>query len=234
MATDNGGNAGGNGSGNSGNGDGGQDKKPETQTFTQVDVDRVVGERIARERKSFAKDKESIAAAAREAFLEELGLDPAEDGAVDGLREMLKKNITADGEAKKSQRQLDALRKDHEKALAKLAAIESREKRTMHTADVIARIKSDYEGALELSDDGAVLARGESIDKAVKILLEKNPHLLKPVIPQGGGGSRFGAGGPGQNNDALLTSEGRRASLMAAGFMTGGGQNNTEKYFSRK
>lgn len=168
----------GGGEGGNGNGDG---KQPETKTFTQADVDRIVGERAKRAEES-----------AIGSLLKDLGFEKPDDlKALVG--EARKKQDAEKSELQKAQERIDALTKAKDTAEQERAEAIERANVTLMRAAVMAEAaKADYRIKPEaLADVWTFVDRsgikpkegadGEfaGIGEALKALAKAKPYLVQ-------------------------------------------------------
>lgn len=180
----NGGDGEGGAGGDGGAGDGGGQEKPEdkggdggqAQTFTQEHVDRIVKERLARERAKYG-DYDDLKQKAEE-------YDKLQDEQKSELERERAAREKAEAEAEKARQQ--ARETTIRSAIIAEAARADREKRVADPEGALAHLTGIDSELLELDSDG----NPKDIAKAVDSLLEKRPYL---VASQGGG--RQGTGG---------------------------------------
>ncbi|MGC4375797.1 hypothetical protein WD019_02480 [Fictibacillus sp. Mic-4] len=147
------------------------DKKPEVRTFTQEELDKIVADRIARERKKLEKfadyDDLKTKASEYEKQLEEKRL--AELSAQERAEELAKK--------------FEAERNDYAKQLEELNARIQREKIENAFIKVATALNVEYvDDALKLADLSAVTVDDEGVkgvEDVVKALVENKPFLLR-------------------------------------------------------
>lgn len=204
-----------------------QSPKTADRTFTQADLDRLIGKKTAKHAEQLEEMKSKASRAALEAVAERLGVD------VEDLDEVAKKVREVGGvdEMKQLKRRLDRAEKALAEREAALGAISAKERKAAVQSAVFkaaqeagcrdpealhALIVSKYE--LEVSDAGVNVKDGESLDKLVKDILAAKPHLQAPA-PSTGAGSRpaISPSSPG-NGNPLLTREGRIAALASSGI----------------
>lgn len=195
------------------NGDeGGTTGEPPTdKTFTQTELDRIVQDRLARERGKFADYDELKAKAGK--------LDELEAANASELEKAVKRAEEAEARASSSTQRANAL------ALRSAVVAEANRSGAIDADAVFALISKD---SVTVGDDGQVTGA----EDAVKALLEAKPYLVGTTAPAGTTGSADGgarsasAGTPQLTRDDLKTmtsaeivtakAEGRLAQLLGA------------------
>lgn len=202
-------------------------QKPAEST-QHVDVEKIVRERLARDRRNRESEYQSKALAA---VGEKLGLELASIDDLDSLREVLEKSRGTESEAKSIARKLDKLTAELRSRDDQLAQYRARDRqRTIVeavTRHATAAIRPDQVVKLiadrfDISEDGDVIVideKGKPTDKSpakfIEDFLGENPHLLRPTAPTGGAASRPGSDGKQETKSDLLTPEGRKAAMAA-------------------
>lgn len=155
-----------------------QTKSEEPKTFTQEDVDKLIGERLARAKSTPPQDYEELKAKA--AKLEEI--EAAQLSEVDRLKkereELADQAAQAQAELKKSR---------IESKVVSVAAL----KGAINPEVIVPLIDRNL---ITLGDDGQV----SGVEEAVTALLAANPYLVGKTTPKGGldGGVRNTADAP--------------------------------------
>lgn len=176
------------------------DTKADGKLFSQADLDRLVGERLAKEKTKAGKIAEQVASEAVSRWREENGLD-------DDALELWKKRDEAQASARqqkaeltKARNEAEAIRKKHEATAAKLdatlrseAILRAATGKSHAPQDVVLhllpRIKMLEDFSVVVVDEkGEPTAK--DIDTAVKELLEQKPYLAVATGNFNGAGSR--------------------------------------------
>mgnify|MGYP001568727751 FL=1 len=193
-------------------------------------IERIVKDRLARDRKARETDYEARAV---KAVAERLGMEIGSLDDLELVREQLEKVKGVDSDAKKTARQLEKMSAEIRARDEQLSQFKRRDEQrrindaiTVHAAtavkpDQVVRLLADR---FRVTDDGDVIVtdeKGNATDASpadfVARYLAENQHLLRPTAPTGGAASRPGNGSPAakQGHD-LLTREGRLAAMQAA------------------
>jgi hypothetical protein len=203
----------------------GGEPKADGKTFSQADLDRLVGERIGKERAKTAKLVEQAAADAVNAWRAENGLD-------DEALELWKKRDEAaastraqKAELTRSKNEAEALRKKHEATAAKLdstlrseAILRAATGKSHAPQDVVMHLLP----RVKMLEDFSVVVvdeKGEptskDIETAVKELLEQKPYLAVAAGNFNGAGSRGTESIPSADGKEFWRSSSGRAAHIA-------------------
>lgn len=140
--------------------------EPKTGTFTQDDVDRIIRERIAREREKYADYDAVKERAAR--------LDQIEEAQRTDLEKAQKR-------AEKAERERDEAVQRANTSLAKAAVVAEAGRRGVIDPDAAYQLLP--EGSVAVGDDGQVTG----LDEALTALVDAKPYLVGTNAPSGGG-----------------------------------------------
>lgn len=180
------------------------------KTYSQADLDRIVGERLSRERSKLTKDTEEREGAAVARFREEHGLDDdalaewaQRDKAAAAARQTKAEATKAKNESEKLQSKLKAahakldqlLRKD---AIVSAAVAAGCTDPSAAVAFLSDRVRLD----LETFAVGVVNEKGEpsgTVEDAVNSLMQEKRYLLPPQGNFAGSGARGGEPSQGNN-----------------------------------
>lgn len=144
----------------------------QSSSFTQEDVDRIVRERIQRERDKYA-DYDQIKERA---------------GRLDAIEESQRTDLEkAQKRAEKAERERDEAVQRANTSLAKAAVVAEASKRGVIDPDAAYRLLP--EGAVTVGDDGQVAG----LDEALSALVESKPYLVGNTAPSGGDGGPMAA-----------------------------------------
>ena len=193
------------------------------KTYTQADVDQIIGKVKARLSEKTQKGMDEF----RNQIIEEFK-------AQNGLSDDVINNL-----AKRDEYKIELAKKDSE--IRKLSlGMEDINKRylekekayfSMATKNLVGTVANKLDSndpetvylwlrdsmELDAESGNVVMKDGSSVEDAVKKLLHDKPHLRRGTIPTGGGGAPGGAGGASPKHD-LTTTEGRAAYLRENGF----------------
>lgn len=156
----------------------------------------------------------------REAVFAELGIAPDE---VEAFKQSIAKQRETEGEAVKAKRQADQLAKDLEKANGVIAGYEQEKRHRMVRDSLLGAISAEglagrhvndaedlifalsdprKQSRVGVTDDGKLAVfengnpvSGKDVVAFLKGYLDARPFLLKPVMGEGGAGSRTGGNG---------------------------------------
>ena len=189
-----------------------------------VDVEKIVRERLARDRRARESEYSTRALAQ---VAERLGLEITSIDDLDGVRDLVEKARGGESETKSLSRRLEKLTNEIRQRDERLEQYRRREEqRTISEAvasaasgairpDQVVRLLADR---FSIGEDGGVIVvdekgrpTDESPEKFVESFLADNPHLLRPTAPMGGAASRPGSNGVKVQQRDLLTPEGRKS-----------------------
>ncbi|MDF1596956.1 MAG: hypothetical protein P1T08_12830 [Acidimicrobiia bacterium] len=165
------------GDGKTGDGDTGKSDEDNSKTFTQEDLDRVVADRLRRERSKYA-DYDDLKAKASEF-----------DKAQEEQKTELEKATERAAAAEKAKADTDQRIKD---ALTRSMVITRAATKDIHDLDAAWRLLDT--STIEYGEDGQPTAK--SVDEAIDVLVTEKPYLKK-VAGTGSGDQGLRGGGSG-------------------------------------
>ncbi len=175
-----------------------QDTPPATKTFSQEDVEKIIEQRLARERRKYEKQLEGIDVDEARRLMEEKQQAELERQKEKGEFEKVLKQVTE----KKEQTIQQLSQKLHEIQVDGALLNAASTNNAVNPAQVVQLLKSqtrlNEDGAVEVLDsDGSVRYNDSgsplSVNELVGDFLTANPHFVKASV--GGAGSKGAAGG---------------------------------------
>lgn len=175
-----------------------QDTPPATKTFSQEDVEKIIEQRLARERRKYEKQLEGIDVDEARRLMEEKQQAELERQKEKGEFEKVLKQVTE----KKEQTIQQLSQKLHEIQVDGALLNAASTNNAVNPAQVVQLLKSqtrlNEDGAVEVLDsDGSVRYNDSgsplSVNELVGDFLTANPHFVKASA--GGAGSKGAAGG---------------------------------------
>ena len=160
--------------------------KSESKTFTQVELDAIIADRLARNTAKFADYDDLKAKAAK--------VDLADENAKTELQKALDKAAKAETDGKSAVERANA-------TLRRAAIYSEATKQNAIDGDTIAALLAGN-ATVAVDKDGNVTGAAE----AVKALLHEKPFLLKGA-PAGGGHGEFGGNDPATLNEKIAALE---------------------------
>ena len=197
------------------------EQKTAGRTYTQEEVDGIIGKVKGRLSEKSKNSEADIAQRAIETW-------KIENGLTDDVISEIQNRDAHKIEIVKREAEIKKLLKDKELVDSERDTYKSKYTELLtrsHIGSLASKLESNdpdliyliLEKKLTIDGDGNVLmSDGSSVEDAVKKILTDKPHLRKSSISHGGGGASGGSGSLPSKED-LLTSEGRRAYLEKRG-----------------
>jgi len=200
-----------------------QQTPPTERTYTQADVDNIIGKVKSRLQEKQTSKMDELKNQAIEEWKQENGIT---DDILNQIanRDSHKLEISKrDNELKKLQTTLTDLEKKYTSERNLRTDMMTR----THVSSLANKLESNdpdtvylwLKDSMVIDEEGSVLMKdGSSVEDAVRKLLNDKPHLRRSTL-QSGGGSASGGGSKSKPTEDLMTPEGRKAYLAKRGIV---------------